>query len=151
MRKIALPHFNVDHLPKVRIHKIRISNYKAFDEWTFDFQKNGEIGKFFSFIGGNGIGKSTVMEIIQLIFSNLNGYDVQRLKTLLSKSIRQTNGSNNVYSEDDFLIDATLSSNDEIYEISINKNGFTKSHPEEIQLYGSRICYLARFDKELKT
>ena len=149
---IELPDFKVDNskVPIIRLKSISLKNYKVFDNYCFDFTTEKGCKLFACFIGPNGCGKTTLLEIIQLIFSRFEGYDEDRLKYFLGKSVRDINGNQEgVYGNADFLITAQIESSLGDYEIQINKNGFIKDHPDEIKFIVYRLCYFARFDQEL--
>ncbi|EAF1855884.1 ATP-dependent nuclease [Listeria welshimeri] len=58
----------------MKISKLRISNYKMFTEEIINLNTNYNI-----FIGDNDAGKSTLLEVIQIITSNrLNGYSFEK-------------------------------------------------------------------------
>jgi len=83
-----LPNFQLDKLPKIRIKSIRLENYKAFEAHTFDFTNNGEIQDFICFIGPNGVGKSTILNALQLLFYRLEGRSDQNVVGMLGKAVR---------------------------------------------------------------
>lgn len=123
------------------LKSISVKNFKAFENVKFDFENK----KFVCFIGPNGTGKSTIIEIIQLLFANFKGKTAPQMTSFFSSCIR--NGDNN--SEKDFLIEAEFQSSIGDYMVSLNKYGFIKDHPEEIKKDIYRICYFSSFDKEL--
>jgi energy-coupling factor transporter ATP-binding protein EcfA2 len=149
----SLPDFKLDEseIPNVRIKSIRFQNYKAFEDHTVTF--GDEAPELFAcLIGPNGCGKTTILDIIQLIFSRFDGIEQNRLKVLLGKSVRHVDGKQNgIYGDDDFLVTAHIESDIGNYEVQINKEGFIKDHPEEIKSLVYRLCFYARFDQELKT
>lgn len=146
-QNIQLPDFKADHIPSVQIEWIKISNFKAFDDSFFDFRLSGDIDRFICFIGPNGTGKSTILNVIQLIFSNFHGYTKQRIRNNLGRAVRHIDES--VSHNDDFLIEAQILSSYGRYTIQITKDGFLKPHLPEIDRYAYRLCYATRFDQEL--
>mgnify|MGYP000981159932 CR=1 FL=1 len=150
---IQMPNYavNLSSIPDVMVSSIRFQNFKSFDDVTFDFfGDDGKIKSFACFYGPNGTGKSTILDVIQLIFTRFEGYDLLRLKQYLGKSVRHTDGKlNGLYGEDDFLITAKIKSDDLTYDVEINKSGFVKDHPKEVKEFITRLCYYARFDQEL--
>ncbi|MFA5312324.1 MAG: AAA family ATPase, partial [Methanomassiliicoccales archaeon] len=150
---IDLPEFKVDPslLPDVQIQSLRFQNFKAFEDTTFNFvESNGACKKFVCFHGPNGWGKTTILDVIQMMFARFEGYDLKRLQLLLGKAVRHVDGKpNGIYGNDDFLITAKIASPDGNYEIQINKSGFIKDHPSKVKEFVSRLCYYARFDQEL--
>jgi len=147
---VDLPDFTLEEVPVIKIKNLRIKNLKAFEDYTFDFTDNHIPKNFICFMGPNGAGKSTALNCIQTIFTRFEGYDAERLKTMLGKAVRHTGKTlSGVYGEDDFLIEADIHSSIGDYSIQINKNGFVKDHPEKIKLIVYRLCYLTRFDQEL--
>lgn len=149
---IPLPDFKMDSskVPVVKLKSIHLQNYKVFEDYLFDFSNGNDCKKFACFIGPNGCGKTTLLEVIQLIFSRFEGYNEKRLKYLLGKSVRDVDGKKEgLYGKDDFLITAQIQSSIGDYEIQINKNGFVKNHPDCIKHIVYRLCFFARFDQEL--
>lgn len=147
-----LPNFQLDKLPKIRIKSIRLENYKAFEAHTFDFTNNGEIQDFICFIGPNGVGKSTILNALQLLFYRLEGRSDQNVVGMLGKAVRHVDSHmSGIYGEDDFLITAEIVTDEVEYVVQINKNGFVDGfdHPEMIKLIAYRLCYLASYDQEL--
>ena len=144
------PNFKIDSVPEANIKSIRLENFKAFEDYTFNFSDDNDVKKFICFIGPNGFGKSTLLNAIQLIFSNLNFRTKNSQDAYLSKSIRHANENSNGPSiEDNFKITAIIAYKKEEYEVIIDKTGFIKDHPSEVKELAYRICYLARFDQEL--
>jgi energy-coupling factor transporter ATP-binding protein EcfA2 len=160
---INLPNFKLDKskIPLIRIKKIRIQNLKGYKDYTFDFaSSNGKCKSFVCFHGPNGTGKTTVLDVIQLIFSRFDNYERDRLKALLGKAVRHEDGNmGGVYGDDDFLITAELqiaswesetsSSSPRTYQVKINKTGFIQDHPNDIKEFLYRLCFYARLDQEL--
>lgn len=148
-------------LPFLRLKSLRLQNFKIFSDYKLDFlNEDGSVKNFSCFIGPNGHGKSTLLYVIQLLFSNFNGRDEDKLKILLGKAVRHNEEekyTNHSLTEKDFLITAEFITNPDYlitgvhntYEIQINRNGFVKDHPEYIREKAYRICYLTRFDQEL--
>jgi len=104
-----LPNFKIDEskIPSVKIFSIRIENLKGYKDYTFDFSDGLDCKPFACFHGPNGTGKTTVLDVIQLIFSRFDSYEEDRLKALLGKSVRHVDGNmNGIYGDDDFLITA---------------------------------------------
>lgn len=69
---IELPNFKLDEskIPSVKIQKLRIQNLKGYKDYTFDFaEEDGTCKPFLCFHGKNGTGKTTILDVIQLIFS----------------------------------------------------------------------------------
>lgn len=147
---IDLPNFFIDKIPDIRVKSIRFQNFQVFEDYTFDFSDSKNIRDFICLVGPNGSGKSTVLNSIQLLFTRFEGRDSERIKFNLGKSVRHVGTIlNGVYGEEDFLITAQIQSFIGNYEIQINKSGFIKDHPKEIKEIVYRICYFARFDREL--
>lgn len=152
IQKIGLPNFNLDpsKVPDVKIKSIRFQNFKAFEDATFDFTSGGKCKPFLCFFGGNGCGKTTILDTIQLLFTRFEGREDDQIKYVLGKSVRHIDGKQNgIYGTDDFLITAKIHSSVGDYDVLINKNGFINDHPLEVKSIVYRICYYARFDQEL--
>jgi energy-coupling factor transporter ATP-binding protein EcfA2 len=149
---LDMPNFKENDMPFVKLKRIYISNYKIFHDYAVDFVHNDIISDFACFIGPNGCGKSTTLEIVQSIFSNYDSYDPTRLKAILGKAVRHVEGGDQsgVYGDSDFCIRATLGTTLGDYEVVLNKSGFVKDHPEKIKHLAMRLCYFTRFDQELR-
>ena len=162
-----LPDFkiNKESIPSIKIQSIRIQKLKGYEDHTFDFSDELDglnCKPFVCFHGPNGTGKTTILEVIQLIFSRFDNYEDDRLKALLGKSVRHEDGNmNGIYGDDNFLVTAKIrvspwSSNDgrsnsssATYEVKIDKSGFINDHPDHIKHLLSRLCFYARLDQEL--
>jgi len=147
-----MPNFKEYDMPSVKVKSIYINDYKIFHDFFIDFAQDNEISNFACFIGPNGCGKSTTLEIIQAIFSNYDQYDEVRLKSILGKAVRHTEGGDKsgIYGDADFLIRAVISSTYGDYEVVLTKKGFKKPHPDKVKDLAMRLCYFARFDQELR-
>jgi len=147
-----IPDFKESDFPYVKLKHLYIRNYKIFHDYCIDFTNNGDISDFACFIGPNGCGKSTTLEIIQAIFSNYDSYDPTRLKTMLGKSVRHVEGGDKsgIYGDSDFCIRATLDTSLGDYEVVLTKEGFKQGHPDKIKHLVLRLCYFTRFDQELR-
>lgn len=142
----VIPNFNIDRLPNLRIKSLRIQNLKSYSDCKFDFLDN----QFVCFIGPNGTGKSTALEVIQLLFSRFDGKEMDKLNAYLGKVVRHTQQRTlGVLDEDDFLVSAEIESEYGTYEVQLNKSGFIKDHPDEIKHLLYRLCYLSTLDREL--
>lgn len=151
---LELPDFKIDEskIPNIRIKSIRIQNLKGYKDYTFDFSnEDGTCKSFACFHGPNGTGKTTILDVIQLVFSRFDSYDEDRLKAFLGKSVRHEDGNmTGIYGDDDFTITAVLQENDnETYQVKINKYGFIKDHPSHIKSILYRLCFYSRLDQEL--
>lgn len=140
----ALPSLTLERLPDVKLNSLRIKNYKVFPDVELSFNNH-----FACFIGPNGTGKSTLLEIVQLLFSMMGGYNDERTRAYLARCVRMTSGDT-VGMHDDFSIEACLTKDGKPYTVIMNRSGFKKWHPEDIKNIVSRLCYTAIFDKELR-
>ena len=147
---LIIPNFRLDTTPDIQVRSLRIQKFKAYDEYSLDFTENGEIKPFVCFIGENGVGKSTVLNAIQLIFTRLEGYEATRIRDNLGKCVRHVDfNQDGIYGNSNFLIEADISSSYGNYTVKIDKTGFLEDHPKEIKLIAYRLCYFASFDQEL--
>ena len=145
-----IPNFKIESVPEVKLKSISLKNFKTFENYSFDFFNEDGIKNFVCLIGPNGYGKSTLLSAIQLLFSNLTFRTKESKDAFLGKAVRHVGKElDGVYGNGDFEISAKLISNNEEYDVIINKSGFVKDHPKEIRELVYRICYLARFDQDL--
>jgi ABC-type lipoprotein export system ATPase subunit len=153
-----LPNFKIDEskIPLVKIRSIRIQNLKGYKDYTFDFSIDPlNCKSFVCFHGPNGTGKTTILDVIQLIFSRFDNYEEDRLKALLGKSVRHEDGNmNGIYGDDNFLITAVIQKpscigHPEVYEVKIDKTGFINDHPNSVKKILGRLCFYGRLDQEL--
>jgi hypothetical protein len=147
-----MPNFKEYDMPSVKVKSIYINNYKIFHDFNIDFVHQGRVSDFACFIGPNGCGKSTTLEIIQSIFSNYDQYDEVRLKSILGKAVRHTEGGDKsgIYGDADFCVRANLESSFGDYQVTLTKKGFTQPHPKKVRHLAMRLCYYTRFDQELR-
>lgn len=148
---INQPNFYISNVPNIKIRSLHIKNFKAYEDYTFDFSSKGSgIKPFICFIGENGAGKSTALNVIQMLFQRYEGYTEERMLAKFSKCIRSKEyGDVNINSDDDFLLESEIESSLGNYTVRMNKTGFIDDHPDEIKRILYRLCYYARFDKEL--
>ena len=147
---IEMPNFNVDRkdIPTVYVHKIKFENFKGYGNFEIDFTNvQGDIKKFICLCGNNGYGKTTILDAIQLIFINLNGYEERRKREFLKRNIRNKIDKTKY---DDFKLTALMSENGNEYEYEITSKGIQKPHPENVRNYLARIPFYAKFDQELE-
>lgn len=142
-------YYDIDEklVPDISVSSIHFNNYKVFDDTHFDINDK----RFVCFIGGNGCGKTTVLDAINSAFAKYNGYSEERLVALLGKLVRHVDGNSlggYISSKDDFKLVVRFKVDKE-YEVELNKHGIVKDHPKEIKRYLYRMCYYARFDSEL--
>lgn len=142
------PNFKVDRLPSVKVKSIYFKNFKAFDDFKLDFtDKDNNIRDFLCFIGPMGTGKSTVLYTIQMLFSNFEGYDKDRIINNLTKYVRHVESKNTKKSN--FKIIAEILIDGSKHKIILDKSGFKTKHPESIKYLLTRICYLSKLDQDL--
>jgi len=143
-------YFSLESVPNIQIKNIRMQNFKAYDDFTIDFAKKDQnIKPFVCFIGDNGVGKSTVLNAIQMLFQRYDGYDSERLINQMKTCVRHVSSSKTNNCIDDFLIEANIKYENGDYKISLNKNGFIEDHPNEIKQLLYRLCYYTKFDRDL--
>lgn len=139
----------------IKIKSLSFKNFKVFENFTLDFTKEDQCKNFICFFGPNGCGKTTVLDVIQMLFYKFEGYEANRIRAMLSKSIRHTEKDkiyDGLYKDSgDFSIKAQMQSSIGDYELELNKNGFLKDHPTEIKPLLTRICYYASFDQNLNS
>lgn len=129
----------------IQLKSIRLKNFKAYEDFRIDFSNKNNVKKFVCFMGENGAGKTTILNVIQMIFQRYDGYDPQRLINTMNHCIRHDSKGIN----DNFLIEADIISSFGNYQIKIDKNGFIKDHPKEIKEWLYRLCYYTKFDRDL--
>ena len=137
-------------IPEIfKIKDLELKNYKAFDNYSLSFTsgkgKSRQIKDFICFIGPNGNGKTTALDAILMLFSNLDNYEKSRIVANLSKGIRH------VYNKtvDNFSAKITVATSDGDYKIEMDKTGFVKNHPKPLRTLLHKILYYAKFDQEL--
>lgn len=147
---LEIPDFRLDLVPNIQIRSLNIQNFKAYDDYHMDFTEDGKVKPFVCFIGDNGVGKSTALNALQLIFTRLEGYEASRIRDGLGKCVRHIDfNQEGVYGDKNFIIEAEISSSLGDYSVKIDKTGFLSDHPKEIKLISYRLCYFAKFDQEL--
>lgn len=71
------------------LKKLKLVNYCGFAQHELDFTKpNGQPFNFICFFGPNGIGKSTLLNAIELLTMNTTGQTADRIKEKLAKFVR---------------------------------------------------------------
>ncbi len=135
--------------PKIRLEKLRMVNFGKHKDVSIDFIPE-EISMN-CLIGPNGIGKTTVLNGIQLLFANFNGYEKQRLKAMTLKNVRNhMNMSSGDSEKADFLVEGLFSIDDGTsYTVSVTRDGTVAGHPNKILQNLQHYCYTATFDREL--
>jgi len=143
---IKSPNFILKQVPEIQVKSLHIKNFKAYEDYHFDFAEGQDIKPFVCFIGENGTGKSTALNVIQMLFQRYEGYSDARMLAKFGPCVR---GEDGLYTDSDFLVEAEIESSVGDYTVRMNKRGFIDDHPKEIKQILYRLCYFARFDKEL--
>ena len=134
-------------LPKIRLESISIDNFKIFDGVRFNFTDK----TFSCLIGPNGTGKSTLLEIIQMLFFKFDAYTPERRQILLSNCIRRV--KNDKHSAKNFKVEAIFSlkqgKTTVKYNVAFDKDGFITNHPPIVLDNLYKVCYSSTYDKEL--
>jgi energy-coupling factor transporter ATP-binding protein EcfA2 len=133
-------------IPQIYIHNLYFRDFKGYDQFNISFENKEEIKKFVCLLGPNGYGKTTILDAIQLLFVNLDGYDIPRRENFLRRNIRN---DDNGQRGNSFTLIANMSLNNEKYTYEINQSGIIQDHPQIVKEYLSRICVYAKFDQEL--
>ena len=143
------PDIDSGNWPKIKLKSLELFNFGKHKDVKIDFSpKNISLN---CIVGPNGIGKTTILNSIQLLFANFNGYEKERLKALTLKNIR-----NYMDLKPDEIANANFSitgnfqtdKGDE-YSVVIKRDGVAVGHPGEIQENLQYYCYFASFDREL--
>ncbi len=125
----------------MKIRKLKIKNYKMFEDIEFDFtDKNGKTLDTVIFAGINGTGKTSLLEFIMKIFTDINHYayeDIDKVELELYKNERNLIVESQYYSDNDIKKYMIFKGNErkymdnEIYsitEILSDKNNFKISY-----------------------
>jgi AAA15 family ATPase/GTPase len=134
-------------IPEIKIKNIHLKNFKAYEDFSLDFSIDDKIKNFICFIGENGVGKTTILNAIQMLFQRYDGYDNDRLINQMNNCVRHVSYEKKY--DDNFLIEADIVSSLGNYTLSMDKHGFINDHPKEIKENLYRLCYYTKFDRDL--
>jgi AAA15 family ATPase/GTPase len=79
-------------MPKrIRIVSLRLVNFKSYADYVIDFT-NGKksIQRMTGLYGRNGVGKSTLLDAVGMLFKRYAGYDRERLASSFQRYVRNT-------------------------------------------------------------
>lgn len=150
----------------MKLKKLYLKNFCNYKEHTFYFYNGCNVYPFACFFGPNGIGKSTALEAISMLFSNFTNQEPDRIKMSLSKFVRNTDYDPTYHAiapssvaENTMIVEGTFAdSGGSEYIVSLGNHGFTRddlSDPvkspwkDNINTYKSRIMYFLKSDSDL--
>jgi ABC-type cobalamin/Fe3+-siderophores transport system ATPase subunit len=143
------PDINDSGWPRVMLKSLRMVNFGKHKDVTVNFLPTDISTN--CLVGPNGIGKTTILNAIQLLFANFNGYAKERLRALTLKNVRNyTTLEPSEIEKADFRIEGLFVVNDgREYTVVIQRDGVIKGHPDDILVNLQHYCYSATFDREL--
>lgn len=146
---ILPPDINDQEWPRIRLKSLKLINFIKHKDITIDFSP--KILSMNCLVGKNGTGKTTILNAVQLLFANFNAYELDRLKTIMLKNVRNHMSlSPEEIDTADFLVEGTFEVNDGTeYTVIVKRDGFHSKHPSKILENLQYYCYSATFDREL--
>lgn len=147
--KVLPPDIDDSYWPRIKLKRLTMVNFGKHKNVTIEFLP--EQVSMNCLVGQNGAGKTTILNAVYLLFSNFTGYEKERLKALTLKNVR-----NHMLLKPeeidsaDFKVEGVFQIDDGTeYTISVNRDGVSGKHPENIQKNLQYYCYAATFDREL--
>lgn len=132
----------------MKINKLKISNYKMFVEETINLNPDYNI-----FIGDNDAGKSTLLEVIQIITSNKsNGYsfDKQIKGSMFNNFEREKFKSDLLLNNHAFLPEIILEAYCELDDEYARYKGTNNELGEDCPGIRLRVCFDSKYTAEYK-
>jgi len=125
----------------LRIKKLGLENFRGYPKAEFEF------GDFNCLIGPNGIGKTTVLEAVNILCSSLDFGGPERLRAYLRKNIR------NIDEKDackGFAVRGLFENEGKEFTVELTEKGFTNDiGMTKNDWWWMGISYFARFDQEM--
>lgn len=146
---ILPPDIDDNDWAKIKLKSLRLSNFIKHKDIFIEFMPKKI--SMNCIVGKNGTGKTTILNAVQLLFANFNAYEIERLKTLMLKNVRNHMSlTADELDSADFLVEGIFEVNDgSEYSVVIKRDGFHSKHPNNILENLQYYCYSASFDKEL--
>ena len=141
-------------LPPLVLRELRMRNFGGLEdaEMSFAFASSGQAAHMTCLVGKNGLGKTTCLNAIQILFLNYSGYDEKRYREIMLKNVRNWHLMSPAELETaDFEVTGVFYDPERQQEhtVSVTRlNGHTE-HPEHIRERLQDFCFAARFDQEL--
>lgn len=126
----------------LRIKRLCLENFRGYQSCEFNF------GDFSCLIGPNGIGKTTVLEAINLLCTSLEFGSDDRLKAYLRKNIRNVDEKD---AESGFVVVGEFDKDGEPLLVKLTENGFSNNNEGMTHKpwWWMGVSYFARFDQEM--
>jgi hypothetical protein len=145
------PDVNDADWPRIVLKRLRMVNFAIHENVEVDLTHRDSFMKLIALVGPNGTGKTTILNAIQLLFSNFTSYSPERIRIMLQKHVRNyMHLSPEDLGKADFEVSGVFQDNKGVeYEVKITRNGVVKAHPEFIRERLTYYCFFARYDQEL--
>jgi len=143
------PDINDEYWPRIRLKSLRMTNFLKHKDVKIDFFPDDFLMN--CLVGKNGTGKTTILNAVQLLFSNFSGYEPERLRALSLKNVRNYMSLTPEEAEKaDFCVEGVFIVSDGTeYTVTVKRDGFHSRHPDCILENLQYYCYSASFDREL--
>ena len=139
-------------LPPLTLTGLSIVNFGGLEDVEINFAPSGRPANMTCLVGKNGLGKTTCLNAIQLLFLNYSGYDEKRYKEIMLKNVRNWHlMSPEELEKADFAVKGSFYDqvSQKEYVVSVTRlNGYTE-HPDHLKVHLQDFCFAARFDQEL--
>jgi energy-coupling factor transporter ATP-binding protein EcfA2 len=135
--------------PTLRLKKLILRNFGRHENVTLDLSSQGGTIGLACLVGPNGTGKTTILDAIQLLFDNYNGYTGDRYRAKMISRIRNKDGLSPMALDCDFSVKGVFISDGNEYEVEVTSKEVVSRHPEAISSRFAHYCYYANFDREL--
>ena len=124
----------------LKIKKLYLENFRGYPKAEFQF------GDFNCLVGPNGIGKTTVLEAINLLCTSLEFGGQDRLEAYLRKNIRNIDEKD---AEKGFVVAAVFENEGEEIHVLLTEKGLTNGGLTKHPWWWMGVCHFARFDQEM--
>lgn len=135
--------------PTLRLKKLILKNFGRHENVTLDLSTDSGTLGLSCLVGPNGSGKTTIIDAVQLLFDNYNGYTGDRYRAKMASRIRSKDGSSAMMNNTEFSVKGIFLSNGSEYEVEVTSKEVVSRHPEEISSRFMHYLYYASFDREL--
>ena len=164
-------------MPRIRLKKLELHNFGRHEDVVVDFTNNGTVMPLSVLVGPNGSGKTTILDAIQMLFSNYEGWDPKRFAMIMMRRIRNStqisdaaiesmdgsaffnmdmrvkgsicleDGSNEYQTE--FGLSPSDNTSGRTDDMAKMPDGIIPKHPGLVSPHLADYCFATKFDQEL--
>ena len=138
--------------PKVKLLKLKLVNFGIHKNVEIDLSGSspGGVVPMVCLVGPNGTGKTTVLNAVQLLFTNFEAYTPERYRQMMIRYVRNNHLMSPGEQEDaNFSVEGLLHDGTGTYTMVVGRQEKPTKHPDAVQEHLHYYFHFARFDQEL--